>query len=434
MDDVRISARKNSAIFIVAYLITSLVNYGFGVVLSWFLNPAQFGMLGVAQSLLLMISLVVGSGFAWTAARDLAVSGADSQTRLRFRAALFANATLGATIALGIWVAYRINWLSLGPTYSVVIPLLGSTTFLLSIRSVINGASRGLYQFKLVAFNLIGEVVIKACLGILLVSLGLGVVGVMVAFALGAFVSLLHSLWIIRPARLWQGKGWFYPPIIAETGPLFMAMLGPALMLNLDVLGLKLLSPIEVGDTLAGHYQAAVILARGPVFVAQAITLVIFSYAASASKGNAHPDQRQSFSYLRTAIQAWFFLLLPISLILIIFPRQILSIFFPPNYQSASLALQIGASGGAMLALVTLLIGVLQARGEKRYTVVSALAAILVQVIVLVWLVPQRGAVGAATSMLSAGITAFLMLILAFTGKDSKRWLVLKPIHQILDQ
>jgi O-antigen/teichoic acid export membrane protein len=72
-----------------------------------------------------------------------------------------------------------------------------------------------------------------------------------------------------------------------------------------------------------------------------------------------------------------------------------------------------------------LLIGVLQAGGEKRYTVVSALSAILIQVVVLIWLVPHWGAVGAAISMLGAGITALLILIPAFIGKDSKRWPVL---------
>jgi O-antigen/teichoic acid export membrane protein len=282
-----------------------------------------------------------------------------------------------------------------------------------------------MYQFNQVALNLVWEVVVKSALGLLLVSMGVGVEGVMVAFAIGAFASLIHSLWIARSAKLWQGKGWFSLLVIKETFPLFVAMIGPALMINLDILGLKLLSPLELGDTLAGHYQAAVILARGPVFIAQAITLVIFSYAAGDGKQVAQSGKNVQSKYLHTALRAWFWLLLPASLALIAIPKLVLSIFFPPNYQSAALALQIAAGGGAMLALVTLLIGVLQAGGEKRYTVVSALSAILIQVVVLIWLVPHWGAVGAAISMLGAGITALLILIPAFIGKDSKRWPVL---------
>jgi O-antigen/teichoic acid export membrane protein len=162
---------------------------------------------------------------------------------------------------------------------------------------------------------------------------------------------------------------------------------------------------MELGDTLAGHYQAVVILARGPVFIAQAITLVIFSYAAGDGKhATQSPNNLRSNS--AHLLRVWFWLLLPASLALIALPKLVLSIFFPPNYQSATLALQIAAGGGAVLALVTLLIGVLQAGGEKRYTVVSALSAILVQIVILVWLVPHWGAVGAAISMLGAGTTA----------------------------
>jgi O-antigen/teichoic acid export membrane protein len=333
-----------------------------------------------------------------------------------------------------MWAAYLLNWFVLGPAYRLVIPLLGITIIILSIRSVINGASRGLYQFKLVALNLVGEVVIKASLGLVLVILGVGISGVMIAFAIGAFTSLLHSIWITRDARLWQGKGWINFQVITDTFPIFLGMLGPALILNLDILGLKLLSPIELGDTLSGHYQAAVILARGPVFIAQALTLVIFSYAAGATKHTAVSDAKRQSKYLHTALIAWFWLLVPASLAMILLPKQILSIFFPSDYQASALALQIAAAGGAMLALVTLLIGVLQAGGEKRYTVFSAITAIVVQVITLVWLIPRWGAVGAAISMLNAGTIALLVLIPAFMGKDSELWPVLRPIHQLLDR
>jgi O-antigen/teichoic acid export membrane protein len=44
----------HSAVLVAAYLGTSVLNYAFGVALSWFFAPEQFGVLGVAQSLLLL--------------------------------------------------------------------------------------------------------------------------------------------------------------------------------------------------------------------------------------------------------------------------------------------------------------------------------------------------------------------------------------------
>ena len=410
---------KHSAILIAAYITTSVLNYGFGVALSWFFKPEQFGVLGVAQSLLLLIALAVGSGFTWTAAHDLAAHGTNDVTRKRVRMAFAANALLGLALAGGVWLAYLENWLPLGPAYRVVVPLVGLTVFLLALRSVVNGAARGMYRFSQVAVNLVGEVLVKVIVGLALVKVGLGVSGVMLAFAAGAALSLLHSLWVVKPAHLWKGPGWFEPQVIAATAPLFAGMLGTALILNLDVLGLKLLAPSGQSDQLAGLYQAAVILARTPVFVAQALTLVLFTYAA----GQAAKSQAlgQAASYTRNALRAWLRLLLPGGLVLILAPGAALSIFFPAQYHAARLALQIAAGGGVLLALVTLLTGVFQAEGQRRLPALAAGLGVVTQILVLITLVPRLGATGAALSLLAAsGVSlACLSPLLISTAKDA---------------
>jgi len=407
---------KHGTVLVAAFLATSLLNYAFGVALSWFLNPAQFGMLGVAQSLLLLSALIVGSGFAWTAAHDVAALGVTNETRRRFRAAWVANVALGLFLASGLWAAYVTGWLPLGPGYRAVVPLVGLTTVLLAARSVVNGAARGLYRFGPVAVNLVGEVVFKTVGGLILVAVGTGVAGVMAGFALGAAVALAHSLWIVHPARLWHGRGWFDTRVVSVTVPLFVGILGPALMLNLDVLGLKLLAPVGRGDELAGLYQAAVILARTPVFIAQSFTLVLFSYVAGTrggaerQRGGRSPSPPSSLPYTRMAVRTWARLLLPVGLTLALAPQAALSLFFPTHYQAAASALRIAAGGGVLLALVTLLNGVAQAAGNRRRAATAAGVAVIAQLITLVWLVPTWGVIGAALSLLIAGSTALILI------------------------
>ena len=406
-------AAQHGAILVVAYIAMSFLNYAFGVALSWFFSPAQFGVLGVAQSLLLLTSLIVGSGFAWTAARDVAASEVNDETRRHFRAAWIANTVGGALFSGGLWVAYEVGWLPFGPAYRLVIPLVALTTTLLAARAVINGAARGLYRFGPVAINLVGEVVIKVAAGLTLVALGAGVAGVMLGFALGALVSLVHSLSIIKPVRLWRGQGWFDRQVMTATLPIFVGMLGPALMLNLDILGLKLLSPMGQGDQLAGLYQAAVVLARTPVFMAQALILVLFSYVAGA-RHPAQSDRRDAPGYIQTALRAWGMVLLPGGLVLVLAPHAALALFFPAYYQAAALALQIASIGGILLALITLLNGVFQAAGDHRRPAISALLAMITQVMILVWLVPRWGTMAAALSLLVAGVVALIVVLPAF--------------------
>jgi O-antigen/teichoic acid export membrane protein len=391
---------RYSAIFISAYFFTLVLNYVFGVSLSWFLTTAQFGILGVAQSLLLLIALAVGSGFAWTTNHDLAVHGMNEQNGRRFRTSFVANTVLGTMIAFLLWITYNSGFLPLGPAYKTIIPLVGLTTILLSARSVLNGAARGLSWFNPVALNLVGEVVVKILFGMWVVALGAGVSGVMLGFTIGAGLSLLHSFWITRKDNLWWGKGWFEKRVLGETAPIFIGMISTALMLNLDVLGLKLLAPSGQGDEMAGYYQAAVILSRAPVFIAQAITLVIFTYVAKSSQSvQSDEDKINQSYYLYSILRTWYRLLLPVSLILVLAPEAILSIFFPPNYGGVAPALRVSGLGTILLALVTLLNGYYQATGDRRLSVRAAGFATVLQISMMILLVPSFGIMGAAVSL-----------------------------------
>jgi O-antigen/teichoic acid export membrane protein len=258
MSDVN-RVTKNTVIFIAAFGIMALLNYAFAVGLSWILDASEFGVLGVAQSLLLLGALIVGSGFAWTTSKEFAAKGQTERSRRRFRTAVLANTILGLCLALALWATYTLGWLDLGRAYQTIVPLIALTILVLAARSVVNGAAQGMYRFGAVSVNQVGEVAVKITAGLALVFLGFGVSGVMVAFALGALAALIHSVFLVRPAKLWRGRGWFDRSVLAMTAPLFLGILGPALILNLDILGLKLLSPSGQSDELAGYYQASVL-------------------------------------------------------------------------------------------------------------------------------------------------------------------------------
>jgi O-antigen/teichoic acid export membrane protein len=418
---------RHSAELIAAFIATAVLNYAFGVAMSWFFAPAQYGVVGVAQSLLLLAGLAVGSGFAWTTAHQVAGRGVTDETRRGFRTAWLANIGLGLLAGAGGWVAYNQGWLSLGPAYDMVVPLLGLTTIILAARAVVNGAVQGLFQFNALAVNKVGEVVVKVAAGFALVIAGMGVAGVVAAFAIGAAAALVHSLWVVRRARLWRGRGWLEWSVIPPTVPLYLGMLGTALMLNLDILGLRFLAPAGQGDLLAGLYQAAVVLARTPVFVAQALTPVLFSYSAGTGGLERGGIERAS-GYVREAFRVWIRLLLPGGALLMLAPTATLTLLFPDSYQAAAPALRLAAGGAVLLALVTLLVAVCQGAGDRRRPAVAAALATAAQIGVLAWLVPRWGAVGAAMSLVTAGVIALAGLVpaiwpyrAALVGRDRRQ-------------
>jgi O-antigen/teichoic acid export membrane protein len=415
---------RHSVYLIAAYFLTAGLNYAFGVSLSWFFEPAYYGVLGVAQSLLLLLALVVGSGFAWTVAYEFASAGVTQETRQHFRSAWLANLFLAAGLCLLVWLFYVTGLLDLGSSYSRLVPLIGLTVILLAMRAVSNGALRGLYRFGHLASNLVLETLIKSILGLGLVLLGLGVEGVLWGFVAGAGLSLLHSLWSVRDKHLFSGQGWMKTEVVRRSLPLFIGLMGIAFMLNLDVFGLKLLAPDHLADEMTGFYQAAVILARTPVYLAQALTLVLFSYVAGV---HVAPERRvyKVRESSKSALLSWFRYLLPIGLLLILAPGGVMRIFFPDIYQQSTLELQIAASGGLLLALVTLLIGVLQAQGRTREPAYLAGLAAICQVVALFVLVPRLGAIGAALSLVFAGVVALAGLIWLLTP------VIILPINRL---
>lgn len=399
---------RHNLLVLAATFATSLLNYGFAVALSWFFEPAQFGVLGVAQSLLMLFALLAGSGFSWTAAQRVAVDikrgGLTEAGRREVRAAWLANVFLALALGALTWVAYLAGWFPLGAAYTFIIPLTIATTLLLAARSVTNGVLRGSLRFGALAVNLVGEVLVKAVLGLILAAMGWGAMGVMAGFVLGALASLLHSLWAVSGERLWHGGGWWDGQVVRRTFPIFAGALSVAFMLNLDVLGLKLLSPPGSSDELAGFYQAAVLLARTPVFLAQALALVLFSYAS------ADVDHKKTATALHAgaALRSWVRFLLPIALAFMAAPHTALQLFFPASYSASGDILRWVAAGGALLALTTLLNSLLQAIGENRAAAISSSLGALVQISVLVYGVPRWGAPGAALSLVAASLAALV--------------------------
>lgn len=404
-----------------AFVAASVMNYAFSLILSWILPKSEFGIFGVAQSLVMITALTVACGFPWTAAHVLASSGATSDSRKCFRACAVYNSAFGIVLAAAIWGAYAFGLLRFGEAYKYVVALVAITTVIMAMASVVIGAMRGLYHFGPVAVAMVGEVIVKVGLGLAMVALGAGVPGVMFAFAVGSGAALCYALWVIRPYGLWRGKGVLNLGVLTITAPLFWGILGPSFILNLDILGLKLLEPLSRSDHLAGHYQAAVILARLPVFIAQSIALVLFSYISSLK--SATPDATQavtrrttrqiaieSFGYAKAAIKIWTRVLFPAALTFILAPHSSLNLFFPAYYLVARTSLRVAAAGGAVLALVTIIACVFQARGNRRRPAFATTVAVAVQILTLIWLVPQYHTIGAALSLLMAALVALASL------------------------
>ena len=143
--------------------------------------------------------------------------------------------------------------------------LVTATLPLLSLVAITRAAAQGCERFGALAGLLVVETGIKAVAGLGLVAAGYGALGGIAGFFIGALgTALLGVVYIMRSlgVRPW---GVMERPELRTAGALFAALLGMALLLNLDTMGMKLLLPAD--RSAVGRYQAGIILANMPYYL-----------------------------------------------------------------------------------------------------------------------------------------------------------------------
>lgn len=146
---------------------------------------------------------------------------------------------------------------------------------------------------------------------------------------------------------------------------------------------------------IVGLYNAAHPLAY---FIAMPLTALVLIYtpvATSLYSQNLMAELRRNY----TVLTKWLsFLILPIFLVLCLFPEAVLNLFFGSAYMAAAPALRILSIGLIISNLFGPNGSTLIAMGKSRFVMWSALAMAIVNVFLNIVLIPPLGIVGAATA------------------------------------
>jgi len=193
---------------------------------------------------------------------------------------------------------------------------------------------------------------------------------------------------------------------LRATLPLFGALFGLALILNLDLLALKLL----VGDErlLTGYYQAGIILANVPYYLVTAARApILFTQLVreqSLLRGAARLGEMIALTLL---------LIFPLEFALIVAPDRALGVLFPAAYAPGAATLRLLAMGNALLIVVALLSTAFQAVGRAYVLARILLLITLVEPLALAVAVPRWHGLGAASVFVGASMAALLGLRIA---------------------
>ena len=384
----------------------SILNYAFALVMGWLLRPGEYGLLAFGQSLLLVGGLVLGSGFSWSLARDMVKAEGPDERDALVRGALLANFLLAVAMSLVLIALFVAGPLRGGfERWPVVIAVVLALPFI-SLLSIARGCAQGSERFGIFASIGVTEISCKIVSGGALALLGFGALGALSGFLVGAVCSTLLGFRQLTRAIGVRLRGSLKLPNIRGSMAIFGALLGLSMLLSLDLMGLKLLSDERA---LVGYYQAGLVLANAPYYlVVSAMLPVLFVQLARYETISATQGSLGETLGLSVA------LILPFELILMIFPREALTTFFPSVYAPGAPSLRILALGNMLLILAAIFSAAYQAIGRARVPAWIVLVVILAEPFALWAVIPYWNEIGAAWVFTAAAFLVLLGLVAAY--------------------
>ncbi|HYM83639.1 MAG TPA: oligosaccharide flippase family protein, partial [Candidatus Dormibacteraeota bacterium] len=370
------------------------------MVASRLLGPGDFGLLAFAQSILLLAGFVLQSGVPWTLTRDMVPATTERRAAL-VRGALLTNTGIALVLGGVIGVLYAAGPFHRGLEAVPVVIAVVAALPLFSVSAVARAAAQGVQAFGRVGVIQTVEVTFKAIVGLALAAIGFGALGAVAGFAVGGLVAAVVGVAIVvtRVPLFGRSLAW---PALGTVAPMFGALLGLALILNLDLLAMKLL----VTDRAAtGQYQAAIILANAPYFlVSSAIVPVLFTRLA------VHGRLTETRARVAEALRLAVGLALPVELLLIVVPETVLRLLFPAAYAGAAPILRLMAVGNGALLTVCIVTAAFQAIDRSSEVGRVLLVVVALEVPTLAFVVPSFGAFGAVVTFDIAALASAIVL------------------------
>ena len=286
---LRVSSLGRATLFLFAVdAVTNVVDYGFHIYLGRKLLPGDFAAAQAINAALLIV-LTMGGVFQPAVARQVVEAGDAHRSGALFRAWLWPAALLGAALSMLAWLgrAPVAAWLGV-PTAAT--GLASIMLFVALARPVVGGMLQGSERF--VAFGALRATYALARLasGVILISLGGGLLGAVAAMPVGGLASLLAGLGFLGSVA-WKSKERADARAILRGLELSLAALvafgAYMLMMNNDLLWANR----SLAPQVAGAYATAVLLRRVVSLLPGAAIVVMYPRAVARVASGTSPDR-----------------------------------------------------------------------------------------------------------------------------------------------
>lgn len=352
----------NSFIFFAGTMVLSVFNYLYNAFMGRFLGPADYSIIG---SLLAFISIITipTNAVATVAMRFTAYYHAKKETGTihaffrRFNKKLLILG-LAAAVLIIAFSPILTNFLHLPSPIPVM--LIAPIMIFAILLPLNRGILQGLQRFGQAIFNQNIDPFLKLTLGLLLVKLGLGINGAVVAIVISSFVAYLASFWPLRPVLKVPATQIGRVPAEVKnfSAVALVAFLLATLLMNIDILLVKHFLPAHE----AGLYTALSTMGKIILFVTTPVVSVMFPMISDL--------QGRDEKHYRVLLQS-IILVLTVSLVGVtgyyLFPELIVKILYGSDYLPVASLLGLFGIVMMLYSLINLWINYFLSIGDRHF-------------------------------------------------------------------
>ncbi len=348
----RSAPAQGGIVFLVASGSVGLSNFVFHLALSRLLGPASYGALGALLNVTAVLTVPL-TAIQVTVAQATARQNGSARPLALWRPLRLS--VVAAALCFGVWLA---TTPTIDRFFHLHTPdatiLLGLWLLLAAPGAVLEGTLLGRRKFRTMGIGqLIGGGLTRLTTGVLLVALGAGVTGGVMATLLAAMATLAVYAWALRSELLVRGRFALAP---GEAAVPIIALGGTALLTSIDAwLARHFLAPEP-----AGYFTAAATAGRVALFLPSAVTLLYFPRLA-ASRGRG-PEARQALARA-TGLVALLGLLTAAAMAAL--PHLTVTLLFGTAYTGSQVAVGTVALADAGIGVASCLIYYQVARDSK---------------------------------------------------------------------
>lgn len=396
--------------------------YALHAFLARWLTPAQYGIFGVAMTLLTWAEITVNNGIPVALQKLLpeALARRDDPDAGHTIPALKRGAwRWQLALAAGVFAALffgspLIAWLLRDPGMTFFLRLAFVDLLTMGVYAFYRGLVNGYRDFMGLGLSIAFYSLTKLVSSVLLVMAGFGVSGALVGNVISSLGGLAGMSWF---ARRWERRQARPTPaggaedagsrVMRFALPVLLFTLVSNLLVNMDLWGVKALL---ADDAQAGYYAAALNLANAPRFV-----LLAFSFTLLPALSGAIADQSWELArtYLRQVMRYLGLLLVPGVMMVIGTAGPLIRLIYSPKFAPSAPILAVLIVSASLYSMYVTLVSALLADDRPGLALAIPLALAPVEVGALVLVTPRWGPVAAA-GVSAVTVLGALVLVLVY--------------------